>query len=116
MVEDGKTVQENGHGIQCNKCPESCVSRGLLAVVKRLQASAFAASTGISVHQLHHVSGPSALVDYTPYDQKLQKQFGGLNLEEEEVNSNPMEKKPENNEFANREGYSYSDYRHACDY
>ncbi|TXG74286.1 hypothetical protein EZV62_002865 [Acer yangbiense] len=56
------------------------------------------------------VSGPSAPVDYTPYDQKLQKQFGGLNLEEEEeVNSNPMEKKPENNEFMKREGYSYSD-------
>ncbi|KAK3206477.1 hypothetical protein Dsin_020523 [Dipteronia sinensis] len=62
------------------------------------------------------VSGPSAPVDYTPYDQKLQKQFGGLNLEEEEVNSNPMEKKPENNEFAKREGFSYSDYRHARDY
>ncbi|TXG74271.1 hypothetical protein EZV62_002850 [Acer yangbiense] len=50
------------------------------------------------------VSGPSAPVDYTPYDQKIQKQFGGLNLEEEEVNSNPMEKKPENNEFVKREG------------
>ncbi|KAL5817134.1 hypothetical protein ACOSQ3_025512 [Xanthoceras sorbifolium] len=59
-------------------------------------------------------SGPSAPVDYTPYDQKIQKQFGGLSMEEE-VNSNPREKKPEN-EFEKREGYSYSDYRHAHDY
>ncbi|KAK0606287.1 hypothetical protein LWI29_036191 [Acer saccharum] len=72
------------------------------------------ASTNYAV--LPGVSGPSAPVDYTSYDQKLQKQFGGLNLEEEEVNNNPTEKKPENNEFAKREDYSYSDYRHARDY
>lgn len=55
-------------------------------------------------------SGPSAPVDYSPYDQKLQKQFGGLSLEEE-VNRKGKEKRAES-EFTPRENYSYSDYRH----